>query len=167
MDHVVTRRLPRIPQLLPTLLSSRTSVVRGLSSKSWLSLCRLAAKRCPQRDRRNNTSLGQRSHAFAPGVLSRVLRSGPTRAGVSSFGADGLQRHVRGLLRSRRIGGLVLSIDGHNFSNVQVRLAVFAHSLLAAALPAQRPRDHRAHKFHRKTCGSTSLGAGFTVKTYS
>ena len=118
-------------------------------AKSWLSLCRLAAKRCPQRDRRNNTSLGQRSHAFAPGVPSRVLHSGSTRRCIK------LWRRLpaaprQSLLRSRRIGGLVLSTDGHNFSNVQARLAAFAHSLLAAALPAQRPRDHRAHKFPRK-----------------
>ena len=63
-----------------------------------------------------------------------------------------LQRHVTGLSRSRRTGGLVISFDGQNLSNVQARLVLFW----------QRPPAQIS-----QTCGSTSLGTGFTVKTYS
>ena len=56
--------------IAPNAFSSRTSVVRGLSPKVGSSAVRLAAKRCPQRDRRNNTPLGQRS----PGDWTRCFK---------------------------------------------------------------------------------------------
>ena len=56
--------------IAPNAFSSRSSVVRGLSPKVGSAAVRFAAKLCPQRDRRNNTPLGQRS----PGDWTRCFK---------------------------------------------------------------------------------------------
>ena len=64
-----------------------------------------------------------------------------------------LERHVRGLIRSRKNGSPVLSIHLQNFPSVQARLAACARSCWQRP-PPQRPRDHRAHEFIREPAGT-------------
>ena len=67
-------------------------------------------------------------------------------AGVSDAGSNksaAPQRHIGGPMQSRKIGGLVLSNDGRNFSSVQARL------LSGDSLP-----DHRAHEFLKGPVGT-------------
>ena len=68
-----------------------------------------------------------------------------------------LQRHIRGLMQSRKIGGRVLSIDGRSFSSVQARLLATAlATALQPSIPMRRVTDHvRAFRVQRL---SRSLG---------
>ena len=100
-DHVVATRLPASNNSSQRLLLWNFGAKR-LVAKSWLSCCRLAAKWCLQRDRRNKTPPGQRSRADGSAMDTHSLLEYPhvscvraPAAGVSSFGADGLQCHVK------------------------------------------------------------------------
>ena len=142
------------PSTAPNIFSSRTPTVRGLSPKVGSSA--VGSLRDGVRTATEELILLLGSGSALMARQWKRTRSCSTLA-CPTFGRQSqvyqalaqtaLQRHVRGLLRSRRIGGFVLSIDGQT-KKMQARLAAFARSLLAAA-PAQRPRDHRAHGFLR------------------
>ena len=143
MSHVGTSRLPASHNSSKRFLFQSFGNQR-LIAKSWLSSFRLVAELCPQRDIRNKTRLGQRSRVDGWATETHSLLEDThvscVRAPVFQAAAQtATLRHVRALSRSRKIGGLVLSIDGQSFSSVQARLAAFARSLLPAALHSSVP----------------------------
>ena len=127
------------PTTAPSAFVLRASVVRGLSPKVGSAAAGLLWNGVRNATEEIIPLLG--SGAALMARQWKCTRSWSTltclafgrQSGVTSFGADALQRHVRGLSRSRRRGGLALSTDGKNFSSVPVRLAAFG-SLLVAAL---------------------------------
>ena len=107
---------------------STTSMSRSLIAPNRFSRCLFAAERCPQQARQwKRTRSWNTLTCLAFGRQPQVYQA---------LAQTALQRHVRGLFWSRRIGGLVLSIGGQNFSSAQARLTAFARSLLAALRPS-------------------------------
>ena len=68
------------------------------------------------------------------GKAFTCLAFGHQSQACQTLAQTALQRHIRGLMQSRKIGRVVFTIDGRNFSGVQARLAALARSLLATAL---------------------------------
>ena len=154
VGHAFTRRLPASHNCSKRFLLKNFGG-QGPVAKSWLGCCRLAAERCPQRGRRNRTPLGQRSRVdgsfmethFWSTLACPVL--GRQSQVHQALGQTALQRHVRGLLRSRRIGGFVL-YRRTEFLQRASTAGCLCSFPSGSGPPAQRPRDHRAHNFLSK-----------------
>ena len=100
-------------------------------------------------------------------IALTCLAFGPWSQVYQALAPTALQRHIKGLVRSRKIGGPVHSFQGQNFSSMQARLAAFARSPLATALRPNVPVIIELTEFPQKTCGSTSFGTGDATETYS